>query len=104
MTDITFFLIETLTGPGAQVCWCSGNNFPALDQLATALERLSASVFTWRKGETRQEYWRCIDRALDWGPSDGLCPAAPCLRLRPTTPPSLLSLPRRNFATMFRSP
>eukprot|EP01018_Ginkgo_biloba_P005514 Gb_15361 [translate_table: standard] len=68
MTIQTAVLIETLTARGAEVRWCSSNIFSTQD--AAAIARDSAAVFAW-KGKTLQEYWWCIERALDWGPGGG---------------------------------
>ncbi|OMO58055.1 Adenosylhomocysteinase [Corchorus capsularis] len=71
MTIRTAVLIETLTALGAEVRWCSGNIFSTQDHAAAAsVARDSASVFAW-EGQTLQEYWWCIERALDWGPGGG---------------------------------
>ncbi|KAL3727105.1 hypothetical protein ACJRO7_031929 [Eucalyptus globulus] len=70
MTPQTAVLIETLTALGAEVRWCSSNAFSTQDHAAAAIARDSAAVFAW-KGETLQEYWWCIERALDWGPGSG---------------------------------
>ncbi|KAL3727106.1 hypothetical protein ACJRO7_031930 [Eucalyptus globulus] len=70
MTTQTAILIETLLALGAEVRWCSSNTFSTQDHAAAAIARDSAAVFTW-KGETPQEYWRCKERALDWGPGGG---------------------------------
>ncbi|XP_030456712.1 adenosylhomocysteinase-like isoform X1 [Syzygium oleosum] len=70
MTIQTAVLIETLTTLGAEVRWCSGNIFSTQDHAAAAIARDSAAVFAW-KGETPQEYWWCIKRALDWGLGGG---------------------------------
>ncbi|KAL3727111.1 hypothetical protein ACJRO7_031935 [Eucalyptus globulus] len=67
MTIQTAVLIESLTALGAEVRWCSCSTFSTQDHAAAAIARDSAAVFAW-KGETPQEYWRCIERALDWGP------------------------------------
>ncbi|KAH7388201.1 hypothetical protein KP509_16G063500 [Ceratopteris richardii] len=66
MTIQTAVLIETLTSLGAEVRWCSCNIFSTQDHAAAATARDSASVFAW-KGETLQEYWWCMEKALDWG-------------------------------------
>ncbi|GLJ13024.1 hypothetical protein SUGI_0203550 [Cryptomeria japonica] len=70
MTIQTAVLIETLTALGAEVRWCSSNIFSTQDHAAAAIARDSASVFAWKE-ETLQEYWWCVQRALDWGPGDG---------------------------------
>lgn len=66
MTVQTAVLIETLTALGAQVRWCCGNRFSTQDHAAAAIARDTATVFAWKE-ETVEEFWWCIDRALDWG-------------------------------------
>ena len=66
MTVQTAVLIETLTALGAEVRWCSCNIFSTQDHAAAAIARDSAAVFAW-KGETLEEYWWCMGKALDWG-------------------------------------
>ncbi|XP_028767351.1 adenosylhomocysteinase-like [Neltuma alba] len=66
----TAVFVETLTALGAEVRWCSGKSFSTDDHVAAAIARDSVSVFAW-KGETLEEYWWCIERALDWGPGGG---------------------------------
>ncbi|KAL3727107.1 hypothetical protein ACJRO7_031931 [Eucalyptus globulus] len=70
VTPQTAVLIETLTTMGAMVRWCSSNTFSTPDHAAAAIACDSAAVFAW-KGETLQGYWRCMEHALDWGPSGG---------------------------------
>nr|GMD67745.1 S-adenosylhomocysteine hydrolase [Ipomoea batatas] len=70
VTTETAVLIDTLIALGAQVRWCSSNIFSTQDPVAAAIARDSAAVFAW-KGETLQEYWWCMERALDWGPGGG---------------------------------
>ncbi|XP_028767375.1 adenosylhomocysteinase-like [Neltuma alba] len=70
MTKQTAVLIETLAALGAEVRWCSGPTSSTQDHVAAAIARDRASVFAW-KGETRQEYWLCTERALDWGAGVG---------------------------------
>ncbi|KAL3727109.1 hypothetical protein ACJRO7_031933 [Eucalyptus globulus] len=67
MTIQTAVLIESLTALGAEVRCCSCNASSTQDHAAAAIARDSAAVFAW-KGETPQEYWWCIERALDRGP------------------------------------
>ncbi|KAK3417428.1 adenosylhomocysteinase 1 isoform X1 [Eucalyptus grandis] len=70
MTIQTAVLIETLTALGAEARWCSCNTFSTQDHAAAVIARDSAAVFA-PKGETPQEYWWCIERALEWGPGGG---------------------------------
>ncbi|KAK3417426.1 hypothetical protein EUGRSUZ_H03174 [Eucalyptus grandis] len=70
VTPQTAVLIETFTALGAKARWCSSNTFSTQDHAVAAIARDSAAVFAW-KGETPQEYWWCIEQALDWGPGGG---------------------------------
>ncbi|KAL8140844.1 hypothetical protein V2J09_006865 [Rumex salicifolius] len=70
MTTQTAVLVETLTALGAAVRWCSSDAYSTQDHAAAALARDSASVFAW-KGQSPQEYWWSIEKALDWGRESG---------------------------------
>ena len=71
MTIQTAVLIETLVELGADVRWCSCNIFSTQDHAAAAIAKSGVPVFAW-KGETLKEYWRCTEKALDFG--NGLGP------------------------------
>jgi len=75
MTVQTAVLIETLAALGATVRWSSCNIYSTQDHAAAAVvvgpegtpdEPRGIPAFAW-KGETLDEYWWCIDRALDFG-------------------------------------
>ena len=72
MTVQTAVLIETLTVLGAEVRWSSCNIFSTQDQAAAAVAAAGVPVFAW-KGETEEEYWRCIDLTVEgpggWRPN-----------------------------------
>ena len=63
MTIQTAVLIETLTALGATVRWSSCNIFSTQDQAAAAMAAAGVPVFAW-KGETEEEFWRCIERTV----------------------------------------
>lgn len=63
MTVQTAVLIETLVELGASVRWASCNIFSTQDHAAAAIAKRGIPVFAW-KGETLNEYWECIERAL----------------------------------------
>src|SRR5580693_1072363 len=63
MTIQTAVLIETLVALGAQVRWCSCNIFSTQDHAAAAIAQAGVPVFAW-KGETLEEYWWCVEKAL----------------------------------------
>ncbi|MBW5802786.1 adenosylhomocysteinase [Coxiella endosymbiont of Ornithodoros amblus] len=72
MTVQTAVLIETLILLGAEVRWSSCNIFSTQDHAAAALAQKGIPVFAW-KGETEEEYWRCIASTLEgpkgWTPN-----------------------------------
>ena len=71
MTIQTAVLIETLTALGAEVRWSSCNIFSTQDHAAAAIAASGVPVFAW-KGESEEEFWRCIDLTIE-GP-DGWVP------------------------------
>lgn len=68
MTIQTAVLIETLIALGAEVRWSSCNIFSTQDHAAAAMAERGVPVFAW-KGETEEEYDRCIEHTL-FGPND----------------------------------
>jgi len=67
LTIQTAVLIETLTALGAKVRWSSCNIYSTQDHAAVALAQANIPVFAW-KGETEEEYWRCIEHSVKgWG-------------------------------------
>src|SRR6187455_1507853 len=63
MTIQTAVLIETLVDLGASVRWASCNIFSTQDHAAAAIAAAGVPVFAW-KGETLEEYWDCIWKAI----------------------------------------
>ncbi|MGC6367043.1 MAG: adenosylhomocysteinase [Candidatus Marinamargulisbacteria bacterium] len=63
MTIQTAVLIETLVDLGASVRWASCNIFSTQDHAAAAIAKAGIPVFAW-KGETLEEYWWCMEKAL----------------------------------------
>ncbi|MDA1196603.1 MAG: adenosylhomocysteinase [Nanoarchaeota archaeon] len=70
MTIQTAVLIETLVALGANVRWASCNIFSTQDHAAAAIAKSGVPVFAW-KGETLEEYWRCTEKAIDFGNGAG---------------------------------
>jgi adenosylhomocysteinase len=70
MTIQTAVLIETLVALGAEVRWSSCNIFSTQDHAAAAVAKAGIPVFAW-KGENLEEYWWCLERALDFGDGKG---------------------------------
>ncbi len=71
MTIQTAVLVETLVALGAEVRWSSCNIYSTQDHAAAAIADQGVPVFAW-KGETEEEYLRCIRRTIE-GP-DGWHP------------------------------
>lgn len=63
MTVQTAVLIETLRELGAEVTWTSCNIFSTQDHAAAAIAQAGIPVYAW-KGETEEEYYRCIELQL----------------------------------------
>jgi adenosylhomocysteinase len=72
MTIQTAVLIETLVHLGAEVRWSSCNIFSTQDHAAAAIAETGIPVFAW-KGETEEEYWRCVEQTIagpgGWAPN-----------------------------------
>ncbi len=63
MTIQTAVLIETLAALGADIRWSSCNVFSTQDHAAAAIAARGIPVFAW-KGESEEDYWRCIGKTL----------------------------------------
>src|SRR6187431_3142807 len=65
MTIQTAVLIETLKALGADVRWASCNVFSTQDHAAAAIAAGGTPVFAV-KGESLEDYWRYVQRTLEW--------------------------------------
>ncbi|MEV6120637.1 adenosylhomocysteinase [Streptomyces sp. NPDC052077] len=71
MTVQTAVLIETLVELGARVRWAGSDVLSTQDAAAAAVAagpgggRPGVPVFAW-KGQSADEFWWCVDRALSW--------------------------------------
>ncbi len=70
MTIQTAVLIESLKALGADIRWSSCNIFSTQDHAAAAIAASGVPVFAW-KGETIEEYWECLFKALIWPDGSG---------------------------------
>jgi len=68
VTKETAVLVETLMAGGAQVALCGSNPLSTQDDVAAALAEKGVHVFAWR-GQTTEEYYKCIDKILDYEPA-----------------------------------
>jgi adenosylhomocysteinase len=67
VTKETGALVETLLSGGAQVALCGSNPLSTQDDVAAALAEKGVHVFAWR-GQTTEEYYWCIDKAINYNP------------------------------------
>ncbi|MGA2386011.1 MAG: adenosylhomocysteinase [Candidatus Bathyarchaeia archaeon] len=68
VTKETAVLAQALTAGGAKVALCGSNPLSTQDDVAAALAESGVHVFAWR-GQNTEEYYRCIDNALDYNPT-----------------------------------
>ena len=67
VTKETAVLVETLVAGGADVAITGCNPLSTQDDVAAALAANKVNVFAWR-GETKEEYYKNINRVLDYKP------------------------------------
>ena len=68
VTKETAVLVQALTVGGAKVALCGSNPLSTQDDVAAALAESGVHVFAWR-GQNTEEYYKCIDNALDYNPT-----------------------------------
>jgi len=68
VTKETAVLVETLVAGGAKVAICGSNPLSTQDDVAAALADEGVNVFAWR-GQSTEDYYKCIDKVLDFKPS-----------------------------------
>lgn len=67
VTKETAVLIRTFKAGGAAVALCGSNPLSTQDDVAAALAEEGVNVYAWR-GETADEYYRCIENTLRYKP------------------------------------
>jgi adenosylhomocysteinase len=67
VTKETAVLVETLVVGGAKVAVCGSNPLSTQDDVAAALADEGVHVFAWR-GQSTEDYYKCIDKVLDFTP------------------------------------
>ncbi len=67
VTKETGVLMRTMKAGGADIALCGSNPLSTNDSVAAALAEEGINVYAWR-GETIDEYYRCINRVLDYSP------------------------------------
>jgi len=68
VTKETAVLVEALLVGGAKVALSGSNPLSTQDSVAAALAKKGVHVFAWR-GETTEEYYWCVERAIDHKPA-----------------------------------
>jgi adenosylhomocysteinase len=68
VTKETAVLIKVLIAGGANVALCGSNPLSTQDDVAAALADSGVHVFAWR-GQNTEDYYKCIDQALDFKPT-----------------------------------
>ncbi len=66
----TAVLAETLAALGGDVRWCSSNVLSTHDAAVAALAEAGMPVFAYA-GESHEDYWRYVERALTWPDGSG---------------------------------
>ncbi|RLI24343.1 adenosylhomocysteinase [Candidatus Bathyarchaeota archaeon] len=67
VTKETAVLVKTLMAGGAEVALASSNPLSCQDEVAAALAEEGVNVYAWR-GQSRDEYYECIRKALSYKP------------------------------------
>ncbi len=68
VTKETAVLVKALAAGGAKIALCGSNPLSTQDDVAAALADSGVHVFAWR-GQNTEEYYSCIEKALDYKPS-----------------------------------
>jgi len=68
VTKETAVLVDALLAGGAKVALCGSNPLSTQDDVAAALAEKGIHVFAWR-GQTTEEYYWCVERAIDQKPA-----------------------------------
>ncbi|KYH39155.1 MAG: S-adenosyl-L-homocysteine hydrolase [Candidatus Hecatellales archaeon B24] len=67
VTKETAVLVRTLMAGGAEVALCASNPLSTQDEVAAFLAEEGVNVYAWR-GETTEEYYRCVEDVLAYRP------------------------------------
>jgi adenosylhomocysteinase len=68
VTKETAVLVRTLRAAGAEVSWSGCNPLSTQDDIAAALAAEDTSIFAWH-GLSKDEFYWCIERTLDFHPT-----------------------------------
>jgi len=67
VTKETAVLVKTLMAGGAEIALCGSNPLSTQDDVAAAIARWGVNVYAWR-GETKEEYYWCVNKVVDQKP------------------------------------
>ncbi|MBS7626422.1 adenosylhomocysteinase [Candidatus Bathyarchaeota archaeon] len=67
VTKETAVLMRTLNAGGAKVALCGSNPLSTQDEVAAALAMEGVDVYAWR-GESKEEYYWCLERVAEYKP------------------------------------
>jgi len=67
VTKETAVLVRALMAGGAKVALCGSNPLSTQDEVAAALAEEGVNVYAWR-GEATEEYYWCVNKAIDHEP------------------------------------
>jgi len=67
VTKETAVLVQALKAGGAKIALCGSNPLSTQDEVAAALAKIGVDVYAWR-GETREEYYWCVNKVIDHKP------------------------------------
>ena len=68
VTKETAVLIETISAAGAEISWSGCNPLSTQDEVAAWLASEGYGVHAWH-GQSTKDFYRCIDRTLDFKPT-----------------------------------
>jgi len=68
VTKETAVLVRTLVAAGADVAWSGCNPLSTNDEIAAALAADGVKIYAWH-GLNRDDYYWCIDKTLEFGPT-----------------------------------
>jgi len=67
VTKETAVLVQALKAGGAKIALCGSNPLSTQDEVAAALANIGINIYAWR-GETREEYYWCVNKVIDHKP------------------------------------
>jgi adenosylhomocysteinase len=68
VTKETAVLVKTIVAAGAEISWSGCNPLSTQDDVAAALASEGLSIYAWH-GQSREEFYWCIDKTLEMKPT-----------------------------------